>query len=219
MLVFNFAICLVNKSIPLLLSSIWLINMGFKHHFDVFYWRNGTNEVDFVLRKAKSLVAIEVKSNRTKETEGLNLFKETFKPDKAFIVGDGGIPLQEFFLMDIMKLFSNNKLSDAKDTLIIRNNNIIALEKETADYARDHITNSGLNTGIKWVNDSFNELWRTIKELNYESKISDDKMLSEEIERIIRFVKPKHEDGVRKLLLELGNELGVEIKTGIKIGL
>lgn len=197
----------------------WLINMGFKHHFDVFYWRNGTNEVDFVLRKAKSLIAIEVKSNRTKETEGLNLFKETFKPDKAFIVGDGGIPLQDFFSMDIMKLFSYNKLSDAKETLIIRNNNIIALEKETADYARDHITNSGLNTGIKWVNDSFNELWRTIKELNSESKISDDKMLSEEIERIIRFVKPKHEDGVRKLLLELGKELGVEIKTGIKIGL
>lgn len=184
----------------------WLINMGFKHHFDVFYWRDGDNEVDFVLRKEKSVIAIEVKSNAKRSTEGLKQFKEKFNPQKSFVVGDGGIPLREFFSMDIMKLFSDNNLLKTQSTPIVRNNTIIALEKETAEYAKDHVTNSGWNPGIKWVTDSFNELWKVIKRLNPDSEIPDDKILSEETDRILRFVKPKYEDAVRRLLSDLGKE-------------
>ena len=39
------------------------------HRFEIFYWREQDDEVDFVLRKKGSVVAIEVKSNAEKRTD------------------------------------------------------------------------------------------------------------------------------------------------------
>ena len=67
--------------------------------------RISNDEVDFVLRKKGSVVAIEVKSNAEKNTEGLKTFKEKFHPHDAFIVGEGGISAEDFLSMDLQKLF------------------------------------------------------------------------------------------------------------------
>lgn len=83
----------------------YLISQAFVHRFEVFYWRERNDEVDFILRKNSSLIAIEVKSNAQKRTEGLEKFKTLFNPRSAFIVGDGGITAEEFLSMDITKLF------------------------------------------------------------------------------------------------------------------
>ena len=83
----------------------YLVSQAFVHRFDVFYWRERNDEVDFILRKKNSLVAIEVKGNAEKRTEGLDKFREFFKPTSSFIVGDGGIKAEEFMSMDLGKLF------------------------------------------------------------------------------------------------------------------
>lgn len=83
----------------------YLVSQAFIHRFEVFYWRERNDEVDFVLRKRDTLVAIEVKSNAEKRTEGLDKFRQLFHPKAAFIVGDGGISAEEFFTMDLNKLF------------------------------------------------------------------------------------------------------------------
>lgn len=83
----------------------YLVSQAFIHRFEVFYWRERNDEVDFILRKKGSIVAIEVKSNAEKKTEGLDKFRQLFNPQSAFIVGDGGIGVEDFFLMDIRKLF------------------------------------------------------------------------------------------------------------------
>jgi predicted AAA+ superfamily ATPase len=83
----------------------YLISQAFIHRFEVFYWREKNNEVDFILRKKGVLVAIEVKSNSEKHTTGLDKFNEMFKPHKSFIVGDGGISIEDFLMMDLPKLF------------------------------------------------------------------------------------------------------------------
>lgn len=83
----------------------YLVSQAFVHRFEVFYWRERNDEVDFILRKRGSVVAIEVKSNAEKRTGGLDKFRELFKPQASFIVGDGGIAAEEFFSMDIKKLF------------------------------------------------------------------------------------------------------------------
>ena len=83
----------------------YIVSQAFAHRFDVFYWRERNNEVDFILRKKNSLAAIEVKSNAEKRTEGLDKFRELFKPVSSFIVGDGGIKAEEFMTMDLKKLF------------------------------------------------------------------------------------------------------------------
>lgn len=83
----------------------YLVSQAFIHRFEVFYWREKDAEVDFILRKKGSVVAIEVKSNGEKRTDGLDKFRRLFSPQAAFIVGDGGISLNDFLMMDIQKLF------------------------------------------------------------------------------------------------------------------
>lgn len=82
-----------------------LVSQAFVHRFDIFYWRERNDEVDFILRKKNSSVAIEVKGNAEKRTAGLEKFRELFKPTSSFIVGDGGIKAEEFLSMDLLKLF------------------------------------------------------------------------------------------------------------------
>ena len=83
----------------------YLVSQAFVHRFEVFYWRERDDEVDFILRKKGSVIAIEVKSNAEKKTAGLEKFKQLFQPKNAFIVGDGGISIKDFLSMDIRKLF------------------------------------------------------------------------------------------------------------------
>ena len=83
----------------------YLVSQAFVHRFEVFYWRERDDEVDFVLCKKNSVVAIEVKSNAEKRTDGLDRFRKLFNPQAAFIVGDGGISAEDFLSMDVRKLF------------------------------------------------------------------------------------------------------------------
>jgi predicted AAA+ superfamily ATPase len=83
----------------------YLINQSFVHRFEVYYWREKNFEVDFVLKKGKSVVAVEVKSNAEKNTEGLSRFKNMYNPTHAILIGNAGISTEEFLNMDIDKLF------------------------------------------------------------------------------------------------------------------
>ena len=63
----------------------------------VHYWRDGLHEVDFVLKRGPHLVAIEVKSGPQRTSpRGLAMFAKRFHAQRTLIVGDGGIPLNEF---------------------------------------------------------------------------------------------------------------------------
>ena len=83
----------------------YLVSQAFVHRFEVFYWRERNDEIDFILRKKGTVIAIEIKSNAEKRTEGLENFKKLFSPKAAFIVGDGGISAEDFLSMDIKSLF------------------------------------------------------------------------------------------------------------------
>jgi predicted AAA+ superfamily ATPase len=64
---------------------------------ELFYWREGNHEVDFIVRAGRALVAIEVKSGRAPTSfSGLEAFSKTFKPKRTLLVGSDGIPLDEF---------------------------------------------------------------------------------------------------------------------------
>lgn len=83
----------------------YLVSQAFVHRFEVFYWRERDEEVDFILRKKGTVVAIEVKSNAMKNTSGLDKFRTLFKPQASFVVGDGGIGAEEFLSMNLRRLF------------------------------------------------------------------------------------------------------------------
>ena len=82
-----------------------LLNYSDVLDYNVYYWRDGKDEVDFVIEKNHQLWAIEVKSGRRTANEGLAKFRELFKPKMSLVVGTGGIPIKEFLTLDIRNLF------------------------------------------------------------------------------------------------------------------
>ena len=74
-----------------------LLNASVGGACELFYWRERNREVDFVVKRGRKLVAIEVKSGRTTTTlPGMESFAKSFKPDRLLIVGTGGISLERF---------------------------------------------------------------------------------------------------------------------------
>jgi hypothetical protein len=74
-----------------------LVNATAGSDLQVFYWRERNREVDFVLRKARSLTAIEVKSGRSPDSlQGMTAFAAAFKNARSLLVGGNGIPVDEF---------------------------------------------------------------------------------------------------------------------------
>ena len=53
---------------------------------DLYYWREGANEVDFVLKCGRKVWGIEVKSGRKKSTKGIDAFKKHFLQAKVVII-------------------------------------------------------------------------------------------------------------------------------------
>ena len=69
---------------------------------ECFYWREGSLEVDFVLRNGGMITAIEVKSSRSKETlPGMEAFARAFNPQRKLLVGGQGIPVGEFLSVPV----------------------------------------------------------------------------------------------------------------------
>ncbi len=64
---------------------------------DVLYWRERGMEVDYVLARARRVMAIEVTSSRRKDSlRGMGAFTTEFHPLRALLVGGQGVPLRNF---------------------------------------------------------------------------------------------------------------------------
>ena len=72
----------------------------------VSYWREGSEEVDFVVEIGTSIWAIEVKSGRSHKLSGLTGFRRRWPEAQMLVVGGEGMPLPDFFEMPPGKLFS-----------------------------------------------------------------------------------------------------------------
>lgn len=64
---------------------------------NVYYWRQGNSEIDYVLHQGEALLAIEVKTGAKPSSRGLDPFRRQYPRAKALVVGTGGIPLEKFF--------------------------------------------------------------------------------------------------------------------------
>ena len=75
---------------------------------NVSYWRRGSAEVDFVLKRGPESIAIEVKSGRQRRsTRGLATFCEKYSGARGLVVGTGGIPLDQFLTLPAEYWFDN----------------------------------------------------------------------------------------------------------------
>lgn len=79
---------------------------AYEGDYKVWYWRDyDNNEVDYVLEKKGTLIAIEVKSNQDKSNAGLVEFKKRFNPKICLVVGDGGMSAIDFLSCNPKDLF------------------------------------------------------------------------------------------------------------------
>ena len=80
-----------------------LLSMADELDYKVYYWREPSRnkdendkEVDFIIDNGGEVTAIEVKSGRRGMNAGLPDFVEAFKPKRSFVVGTGGVTLEDF---------------------------------------------------------------------------------------------------------------------------
>ena len=76
----------------------YLLKRAQQEHFEVFWWREGTSEVDFVVQDGRNCTAIEVKSGRIKNTHGLDSFHKAFSNNHNIVVGSSNTSLKDFLL-------------------------------------------------------------------------------------------------------------------------
>lgn len=81
-----------------------LLNQADEYDYRLYYWRVRGDEVDFIIEYNRQCIAIEVKSGRRTSNNGLALFQEQFHPVHSFVVGSGGVPIDEFLRWDIGNL-------------------------------------------------------------------------------------------------------------------
>ncbi|MBI2896237.1 MAG: ATP-binding protein [Deltaproteobacteria bacterium] len=73
--------------------------------FEVTYWRERNQEVDYVVRSGTRLWAVEVKSGRPARPMGLSAFKRLQPRAIPVVIGSGGLDIEEFFAADPRELF------------------------------------------------------------------------------------------------------------------
>lgn len=73
--------------------------------YNVYYWRERSNEVDYIIARQGETIALEVKSGRRGMNSGLPKFCDNFHPKRALVIGTDGIPFNDFFHIQIDNLF------------------------------------------------------------------------------------------------------------------
>ncbi len=84
----------------------YLLNQADEVGFEVFYWRERDDEVDFIISMREKVVGIEVKSGRRKMNSGIPIFRKLYPKSTSLIIGTGGLPLEEFLKVDLAQLLS-----------------------------------------------------------------------------------------------------------------
>lgn len=78
-----------------------LLNLSLTDAIGVYYWRDGNNEIDYVLTKGDAVLGVEVKSGRRNYGSGLAPFTRSFPMASVLVVsesGEGGsMSIAEFF--------------------------------------------------------------------------------------------------------------------------
>jgi len=88
-----------------------LLSMADELDYEVYYWREPSRvkdekdrEVDFVVVSGGEVTAIEVKSGRRGMNSGLPAFVEAFHPQRSFVVGTGGVSLEDFLGSEVERV-------------------------------------------------------------------------------------------------------------------
>ena len=84
----------------------YLISQAPVCDYQLYYWRERNEEVDFVLSRRGKNIAIEVKSGRRSMNTGLVQFANKFQPFRSLVISADGLDCETFLRMDLRQLFA-----------------------------------------------------------------------------------------------------------------
>ena len=82
----------------------FLLDQADELEYQLYYWRENNEEVDFVIAYGEHLIAIEVKSGRRQQNSGMGTFHKKYHPQYSLIVGGKAMSLEQFFSGDLSRL-------------------------------------------------------------------------------------------------------------------
>lgn len=82
-----------------------LMNHSISERYNLYYWREGNDEVDFIMEKGNKTIGLEVKSGIHSDNIGMSVFAKKYHLGKVLLVGTGGIPYADFLRINPIELF------------------------------------------------------------------------------------------------------------------
>lgn len=80
-----------------------LVNEAALGNCNLYYWRDGNYDVDFIVEMGGSLLPIEVRSGRSPNSRsGTDAFKATFGCNSSLVVGEGGVAVEDFLSKSVV---------------------------------------------------------------------------------------------------------------------
>lgn len=67
-------------------ASVHLINNVIPLNYKLYYWRDGNDEVDYIVSNESKVFALEVKSGIRSTNNGMSMFKKKYSLLKIYVV-------------------------------------------------------------------------------------------------------------------------------------
>lgn len=83
----------------------YLYNQALVNRFEVYYWREENNEIDFVVRNGEKLLGIEVKTGFEYGGKAFEIFKKRYPKAQTLLIGEYGEDVEKFLGTSIEKYF------------------------------------------------------------------------------------------------------------------
>lgn len=84
----------------------YLYNQALVNRSQVYYWREGYNEVDFVINYGEKLLGIEVKTGFEYGGKAFDAFQKKYPKAQTLLVGEYGVNIEEFLSTPIEEYFN-----------------------------------------------------------------------------------------------------------------
>lgn len=76
-----------------------LMNSSFGTKTKVFYWKEGSQQIDFIIQKRETVITLMVKNTqKEKSFSELDVFCHLYNPQQNLLIGEQGIPVEKFLL-------------------------------------------------------------------------------------------------------------------------
>jgi predicted AAA+ superfamily ATPase len=83
----------------------YLANESLRGSFNLYYWRDRNDEVDFVIERDGKIIGVEAKSTLLRNKRGLSAFQKKFNPIKMVCIDNRTMPWQEFIRINPVDFF------------------------------------------------------------------------------------------------------------------